>query len=101
VAILAAFDSLVGGGQGYPLARKQPDKEYPHVLWDVAGDEEERWLYVVATNTRTNVRFGAVTDRRGRWPVCGQICGINAEANDLGRQLADEIMANHKKELMG
>jgi N6-adenosine-specific RNA methylase IME4 len=56
---------------------------------------------VVATNTRTKVRFGAVTHRPGGWTIGGQICGVDAETAAVRKKMADKIMANHKKELVG
>jgi transcriptional regulator with XRE-family HTH domain len=99
--VLASFDSLIASGNFNPFFRDQPDREHPEVLWDVVGDIKENWLYVIATNTRTKVRFGAVTDRPGGWAVAGQIWGIDVETNDICGQIADKILADHKKELVG
>jgi transcriptional regulator with XRE-family HTH domain len=50
--ILAEFDRLLRKGKCIAFFREQPDKEHLEVLWDVVGDVDRNWLFVVASNPK-------------------------------------------------
>jgi len=97
--ILREFDRLLKSGKCNPFIRKSPDRDYKGVLWDIVGDKERNWLFVVASNPKKRVRFAAVTDQPGAWSIAGQVFGIDAETNQVADALAEKLMKLHRDEL--
>lgn len=96
---LAAFDRLLKQGRCNFFVRKAKDREHPGIYWDVVGDCDIEWLYVVASNPRRKVRFAKVTDEFGGWSIRGQIFGIDAETEQIAQKLCDQLLNKHLKEL--
>ncbi|HZR21845.1 MAG TPA: hypothetical protein VFE51_31470 [Verrucomicrobiae bacterium] len=97
--ILREFDRLVKSRKCNPFIRKSPDRDHKGVLWDIVGDKERNWLFVVASNPKKRVRFAAVTDQPGGWSIAGQVFGIDAETNQVADELAEKLMKQHRDEL--
>jgi hypothetical protein len=97
--ILAAYDRLLASKQFNPFVQGQADRDHQHVQWDIIGDVERNWLYVIATNTLDGRRVAAVTHNPGGWSLKSQLFGIDAETNAIAGALADQIIAQHGKEL--
>jgi transcriptional regulator with XRE-family HTH domain len=98
-AILRAFDQLMKTPGCRPFFRKQSDKEYAGVLWDIVGDAKRNWLFVVATNRKQKLRFAKVTDNPGGWSIAGQHFGIDAETDAIARELSEQLLKERRTEL--
>ncbi len=97
--ILRQFDRLLRSPNCNPFIRKAPDNDHKGVLWDIVGDRKRNWLFVVASNPKKRVRFGAVTDEPGGWAIGGQLFGIDAETNQIAQELAQKLMKAHESKL--
>lgn len=98
-AILRAFDQLMKTPGCRPFFRKQSDKEYTGVLWDIVGDAKRNWLFVVASNRKKKLRFAKVTDNPGGWSIAGQHFGIDAETDAIARELSEQLLKERRTEL--
>ena len=81
--------------------RQDPDREHKSVCWDVVGDPERNWLYVVVSNPARSVRFAAITDAPGGWSIAGQRFGLDVETQSIAEELSDKLFREHKAELLG
>lgn len=97
--ILTEFDRLLRKGKCNAFSRKQPDNEHPGIFWDVVGDVDRNWLFVVASNPRKKVRVAKVTDNPGGWAVGGQVWGIDAETQAIAGELSEQLFTEHQAEL--
>lgn len=100
-AILREFDRLLESKRGKVFLQDQPDKEHASICWDIVGDPDRNWLYVVASNRRKNVRFAAVTDDAGGWSIAGQLFGMDVETGAIAEDLSNKLFQKHKVELLG
>ncbi len=98
--ILSAFDQLLEKGKPNAFVRCHRDGAYPSILWDVVGDTETNRLFVVATTPVRKVRFGAVAGNPGGWAIKGQIFGIDVETSAIANQLSEQLLAQHRSELL-
>jgi hypothetical protein len=99
--ILRQFDKLIKSGNCNPFVRNEPDKEQPHLRWDVVGDNKKNWLLVVVSHRKKKLRFAKVTDQPGGWAIAGQIWGIDAETDAIARELSERLFKEHRAELVG
>jgi hypothetical protein len=96
--ILSAYDRLRKTDRCVSFFSKQPDKEHVSEFWDVVGDPERNWLYVVASNPKKKARFGIVRDDPGGWAIAGQSCGIGAETQEIADAPADQLWSTYEAE---
>ena len=80
--------------------RGTPDKKLKDVVWDIVGDKDRNWLFVVASHKVKKVRFAAVTDDPGGWRIAGQVFGIDAETSHIADGLAQKLLKEHRSELL-
>jgi transcriptional regulator with XRE-family HTH domain len=99
--ILAEFDRLLKGRKCNPFIRNSRDKEHKGLYWDIVGDKERNWLFVVVCNPKKKARFGTVTDNPGGWAIAGQLFGIDAKTNQIADRLAKKLLKRHRAELAG
>lgn len=99
-AILVAYDKLARSRKAVVFVKHQPDKENAQLLWSAIGDKERNWLYVVCSHSNLNVRFGAVTENPGGWPIGSQWAGMDVETQHVMHRLAKRIFRSHRAELV-
>ena len=97
--ILALFDKLLRSRKAVLFFKKQPDKELAHVYWDVLGDRDRNLLFVVCTNPKRNVRFGAVTAEPG-YPIRSQWAGMDVETTRVMNRMSRRLLRKHREELL-
>jgi hypothetical protein len=98
-AVLAEFDQLLRSDSYRPFTRDEPDKSDPTLRWDIVGDADRNWLYVVVTKVGRKQRFAKVTDDPGGFSIGSQRFGIDAETLTIAGEMADEIVQKFQKEL--
>jgi hypothetical protein len=99
--ILREFDRLIKTRHCSPFLRDLPDKKHPDVLWDVVGDKERNWLFVVVRHgERKGQRFGLVTAEPGGWRIAGQIFGMDVETEAIARKMSHRLFQLRRDELV-
>jgi DNA-binding XRE family transcriptional regulator len=99
--ILREFDRLLESERGKTFIRQQPDKEHASVSWDVTGDPQRNWLFVVVSNAARNARVAAVSDDPGCWPIGAQHFGMDAETGAIAEEPSNKLLQEHKAEQFG
>jgi len=97
--ILREFDRLVRSRKCTSFIRNAADKDYKGVRWDLVGDEERNWLFVVASNPKKKTRFAMVSNEPGSWSIAGQDFGLDIETNQIAEKLAQKLMKQYQSEL--
>jgi len=98
-SVLKSFDRLIKSSKAIVFICREVDKQLGDVTWDVVGDPDKNWLYVIASNRRKRVRFGRISDAPGSWPIRGQSFGVDVETGAVARRLSASIIQRHRKEL--
>ena len=98
--ILRELDRLLESKRGKAFLQQQSDKEHASVFWDIVGDPQRNWLYVVVSNPTRNARFAAVTDDPGGWAIGGQLFGMDVETGAIAEELSNKLFREHKAELL-
>ncbi len=98
--ILNASDKLLRSRKALVFLRKQPDKEFASVYWDVIGDRERNFLFVMCSNPKRKVRFAAVTANPGGWPIRSQWAGMDVETRCAMNRMSKRLLRRYSKELL-
>lgn len=93
-ATLEEFDRLLRSDSCVPFLRDEPDNKDFTLRWDIVGDAQRNWLYVVVTKAGRKVRFAKVTDDLGGFSIGSQRFGIDAVTSAI----AGEILQKYQNE---
>jgi len=99
---LRQFDLLMRSRHRHAFTRNEPDREFPELLWDIVGDKERNWLYVVVRHRKKkNLRFAKVTNEPGGWSIAGQKWGIDAETDSIAKEMSNLLFKERQEDMLG